>query len=73
MTTRAAPLCMWCRRYIRSTWSDFACQAFPEGIPDQIITNQADHRQPYPGDNGLLFDPENPGDPQFDPFAQPGA
>ncbi len=31
------------------------CEAFPKGIPDEILVNQADHRNRYPGDHGLIF------------------
>lgn len=34
-----------------------ACKAFPGSIPDELLTNQADHRQPYPGDDQGMGEP----------------
>ncbi len=31
------------------------CVAFPDGIPQEIIDNEFDHRKPYPGDRGIRF------------------
>jgi hypothetical protein len=31
------------------------CKAFPKGIPDAIYFGGFDHRQLYPGDNGIRY------------------
>jgi hypothetical protein len=33
------------------------CSAVPEEIPSAILINLHNHRKPYPGDNGIRFEP----------------
>lgn len=35
------------------------CKAFPSQIPDEIVANLFDHREPYHGDDGVRFEPED--------------
>jgi hypothetical protein len=39
-----------------------SCAAFPAGIPRDLLTSRFDHRNPYPGDNGIGWR----GDPGFE-------
>ncbi len=38
------------------------CDAFPERIPLEIFQMYADHREPYEGDGGILFEPQDDGE-----------
>lgn len=46
------PICAACSRYQAGS----TCEAFPQGIPDAIAEGGYDHRQPFAGDHGILFD-----------------
>ena len=56
--TRISPICWWCTR-LRENGIDRQCDAFPDGIPSAIWEGEADHRVPYPGDQGIQFEPVN--------------
>ena len=57
MTLNINPQCMDCTRLKRSP-APWHCTAFEKGIPSQIYGNSHDHNEPFPGDNGILFDPK---------------
>jgi len=45
--------CIYCKHFIEKTF----CDAFPKGIPKKIIQYKHDHKNPYPGDKGIRFEP----------------
>lgn len=48
--------CWRCVHYLGSC----DCEAYPDGIPEPILSGDADHRLPYRGDQGILFVPGEP-------------
>lgn len=44
--------CGDCANYL----SDHKCKAFLEGIPKPILDGENQHKDPYPGDNGIQFE-----------------
>ena len=47
--------CGTCKHY----QGDMRCDAFPypKRIPQKIVSGLFDHRKPYPGDNGVRWEP----------------
>lgn len=57
--SQGPPMCQWCRHLRRANASEkspFTCDAYPDGIPDAILNGNVDHRLPYAGDRGILFE-----------------
>jgi hypothetical protein len=54
--------CMHCRHYFDDEDEDSerfnepsACDAFPDGIPEEIFFGRNLHKEPYHGDHGITF------------------
>jgi hypothetical protein len=57
----ACPLCRWFDTSVK----DFSrCEAFPDGIPREILVGGGDHLKPIKGDHGIQFEPL----PGFEPM-----
>jgi excisionase family DNA binding protein len=54
----SAPLCYDCN-YFHDVNSR-RCDAFPEGVPDEIWFGTIRHNKPYPGDHDIQFKPKFP-------------
>ena len=57
MKPARSPICLGCNHFNAGGEAGLTCKAFPLGIPDDILYSAADHRKPFPGDNGIRFEP----------------
>lgn len=55
MTTIKTPICFGCKHFK----GNMTCDAFPDGIPEDIRLSRHDHRDAYPGDNGVRYEPKD--------------
>ena len=46
--------CARCKNHIKFK----KCKAFSGDIPEAILDGKHDHREPYPGDHGIQFEPK---------------
>ena len=50
--------CQWFRGIVGPTEDPvFVCEAFPLGIPEEILSGENEHREPVAGDGGLTYLP----------------
>ena len=45
-----------CNNCVHRLPDSLGCKAYPDIIPDEILNNDVDHRKPYIGDNGIVFE-----------------
>jgi hypothetical protein len=51
------PVCLTCAHFHAYERSGEFCDAFPDGIPLDILKGKNDHTAPYPGDHGIQYEP----------------
>ena len=49
--------CGDCKHFHRDKPEQYRCDAFPQGIPDEILLSEHDHKEPFKGDHGIRFEP----------------
>lgn len=49
MTIGPSPVCMRCKFFNKDDFYKNSCEAFPDGIPDEILYEGNKHLKPIPG------------------------
>jgi len=49
------PICVTCLYLMQGGVDKLRCVAFPDGIPDAILDGSHDHREEFPGDQGIRY------------------
>lgn len=49
--------CMKCKHFNFKNKDANTCKAFPGGIPNIIFLGKNDHKELFPGDHGIQFEP----------------
>ena len=49
--------CLECKHFLgaRGEKLGLRCEAFPNGIPEEILSGEVDHTKPVNGDHGIQF------------------
>lgn len=61
MTQPKSPICFACKNRTGEINGEgrITCDAYPDGIPDQIFNNAWDHRKHATGDRGIKFEQDD--------------
>jgi hypothetical protein len=53
------PQCFSCIHFHPAvTGKPYSCAAFPDRIPREILMGEHDHLKPFPGDQGIRYEPK---------------
>jgi len=70
MTTISMPICLLCKNYDEGSTDKNRCKAYPNGIPQNILHSEHDHRKPFGREKKrdkepILFEPINKGATEY--------
>jgi len=67
------PICLKCKHLKpeSSRAAPMRCAAFPREIPTPILLMEHDHRNPYPGDHNIRYEPRDSAAAKIEPLVKP--